>query len=83
MMCTVPGATLLFWLQDCWRDLGLPPVAIGALMTAVGGGTGGLFLGALTTGLELAAIGAMCGALTALGLALVQLLPGFSPEAAR
>ena len=83
MIFTVPGATLLLVLQDFWRELGLPYLAIGALMTAVGGGAGGLFLGALANGLALAATGALYGALTALGLVLVQLLPAFSPEATR
>ena len=83
MIFTIPGATLLLVMQNSWRELKLPRLAIGAMMTAVGAGAGGLFLGALSNAPLWAAIGAMYGALTALGLALVQLLPPFSPEAAR
>ena len=83
MMFTVPGATLLFMLQGYWRELRLPCVAIAAMAISIGGAAGALLLGPFAHALEWAGIGALYGALTGLGLLLVQLLPRFSPAATR
>ena len=81
MMFTVPGAALIFALKPMLEENRVPRLVAGAMLILTGGTLGGLILGAPTGSMQWGWIGALYGALTALGLLLVQLLPGFRPKA--